>query len=400
MALLADSRDALPARRARDARVAAPADRAATRPAMAASERLSERRHAGRRRVPRGLPRGPLARALARDRSAGRRQEVDLRNLAQLSQYIVQHLRESILVVDTEDRIRLINESAAQTSRRPRRVSGRAARRGSPQLLIYSNLAQRGDGHGGARADVRRRRRRPRDPAALRAARRRSPSPVIVFLEDTSLIAEKVQQSKLAALGRLSASIAHEIRNPVGAMSHAAQLLGESPCSRRRTAAHRDHSQNARPREPDHRERAGAVAARKTRPERLRLAAWLEDFRASSARRCSSSRERAERRRAAAATSKCSVDPTQLAADRLEPLRQRREVRRRHGTARRGRAPHRAPRLRPPALPRSRRPRPRHRPRSTASGSSSRSSRGNARHGPGPVPRARARADQRRDAAL
>ena len=49
-----------------------------------------------------------------------------------------------------------------------------------------------------------------------------------MFLEDTSLIAERVQQSKLAALGRLSASIAHEIRNPVGAMSHAAQLLQES----------------------------------------------------------------------------------------------------------------------------------------------------------------------------
>jgi two-component system sensor histidine kinase PilS (NtrC family) len=55
-----------------------------------------------------------------------------------------------------------------------------------------------------------------------------SPTPVIVFLEDTSLLAERVQQSKLAALGRLSASIAHEIRNPVGAMSHAGQLLGES----------------------------------------------------------------------------------------------------------------------------------------------------------------------------
>jgi two-component system sensor histidine kinase PilS (NtrC family) len=51
---------------------------------------------------------------------------------------------------------------------------------------------------------------------------------VLVFLEDMSLIAEKAQQLKLAALGRLSASIAHEIRNPVGAMSHAAQLLGES----------------------------------------------------------------------------------------------------------------------------------------------------------------------------
>jgi two-component system sensor histidine kinase PilS (NtrC family) len=52
---------------------------------------------------------------------------------------------------------------------------------------------------------------------------------VVIFLEDTSLIAERVQQAKLAALGRLSASIAHEIRNPVGAMSHAGQLLREAP---------------------------------------------------------------------------------------------------------------------------------------------------------------------------
>jgi two-component system sensor histidine kinase PilS (NtrC family) len=55
-----------------------------------------------------------------------------------------------------------------------------------------------------------------------------SPAPVLIFLEDTGLIAEQVQQSKLAALGRLSASIAHEIRTPVGAMSHAGQLLAES----------------------------------------------------------------------------------------------------------------------------------------------------------------------------
>src|SRR5690606_10763915 len=57
----------------------------------------------------------------------------------------------------------------------------------------------------------------------------RGPGPVLAFLEDTSVVAARVQQSKLAALGRLSASIAHEIRNPVGAMSHAGQLLGESP---------------------------------------------------------------------------------------------------------------------------------------------------------------------------
>ncbi len=60
--------------------------------------------------------------------------------------------------------------------------------------------------------------------ARRRGARRRS----LIFLEDMSLIEEKAQQAKLAALGRLSASIAHEIRNPVGAMSHAGQLLAES----------------------------------------------------------------------------------------------------------------------------------------------------------------------------
>ena len=52
--------------------------------------------------------------------------------------------------------------------------------------------------------------------------------PALIFLEDATVMNARVQQSKLASLGRLSASIAHEIRNPVGAMSHAGQLLAES----------------------------------------------------------------------------------------------------------------------------------------------------------------------------
>ena len=54
----------------------------------------------------------PVSSRLRESEALVRRQELDLANLAQLSQYIVQHLRESILVVDPSDRIRLINESA------------------------------------------------------------------------------------------------------------------------------------------------------------------------------------------------------------------------------------------------------------------------------------------------
>ncbi|WP_444895252.1 sensor histidine kinase [Microbulbifer sp. EKSA008] len=51
----------------------------------------------------------------------------------------------------------------------------------------------------------------------------------LVFVEDNRKLAEAAQKLKLASLGQLTASIAHEIRNPLAAIKHAAQLLSESP---------------------------------------------------------------------------------------------------------------------------------------------------------------------------
>jgi two-component system sensor histidine kinase PilS (NtrC family) len=222
----------------------------------------------------------PIARRLRDTEATVRRQQVDLANMAQLSQYIVQNLRESIVVIDHENRIRLINESAAvmlgDRSAYPGALLGEA----SPQLLYLletwrartatpatpSHTFVAADGGHVIQPHF----------APLGGA---EPAPVIVFLEDTELLAAKIQQSKLAGLGRLSASIAHEIRNPVGAMSHAAQLLGESPSlspeDKRLTEIVRTNGDRVR----EIIENVMSMARREnSRPERLVLSTWLAGF--------------------------------------------------------------------------------------------------------------------------
>jgi two-component system sensor histidine kinase PilS (NtrC family) len=231
----------------------------------------------------------PVATRLGESEALVRRQEIDLANLAQLSQYIVQHLRESILVVDPSDRIRLINESAAQMLGDRVAVPGALLGEVSPRLLYLLSTWRSGRDAPPADQDDPRR-AEPGTIVAADGARMIEPhfapvgtgrpAPVLVFLEDTGAIATKVQQSKLAALGRLSASIAHEIRNPVGAMSHAAQLLAESGAlgneDRRLTAIMRTNAARV----SDIIDNVLQLSRREpSRPERLALDEWCEEFR-------------------------------------------------------------------------------------------------------------------------
>lgn len=174
----------------------------------------------------------PLARRIQFSEALARQRGVDLANLSELNQYIVQHLRESIVVVDADNRIRLINASAAQIIGAPPDCHGGAIGAVSSDLADYISDWRRND----ARESHTELTMNAEDESArikahlapLGKGHGRS-GPILVFLEDARLMNARVQQSKLASLGRLSASIAHEIRNPVGAMSHAGQLLAESP---------------------------------------------------------------------------------------------------------------------------------------------------------------------------
>ncbi len=150
---------------------------------------------------------------------------IDLANLQQLNQYVIRQLQSGILVVDHDGVVRLANEHALKLLGLPQAegeslarlcpaLAGQLARwRGNPALQAESiSVAASGAGV---------------TPRFTGMDTSHGPG-TLILLDDDTLLAQQSQQLKLASLGRMSASIAHEIRNPLGAISHAAQLLSES----------------------------------------------------------------------------------------------------------------------------------------------------------------------------
>ena len=149
----------------------------------------------------------------------------DVANLEALNALILQRMRTGILVLDEQHRVLLVNEGARHLLGHDD-LSGKVLDPHCPELIKrlqqwLHNPSMR--------------------PASLKAAandrvlqpsfitlQRGNHQHTLIFLDDISQIAQQAQQLKLASLGRLTAGIAHEIRNPLGAISHAAQLLQES----------------------------------------------------------------------------------------------------------------------------------------------------------------------------
>lgn len=170
-------------------------------------------------------------RAIASEQLA-RQRGTDLANMAQINQLVIQDMQDGVLVVDSNGKIRQRNFIAEKLLA----LKPKSSAFEYPMLEDYAPpLAERlviWHDDNDTNFDLL---KLPESNVLVRTRfvpiKENSRTGVVIFLEDMSRIQAQVQQLKLAALGRLTANIAHEIRNPLSAISHAAELLAEEQSS-------------------------------------------------------------------------------------------------------------------------------------------------------------------------
>lgn len=167
-----------------------------------------------------------LARYARTSETLAEQRTIDLANLSQINELVIRDMQDGMLVVDPEGTIR-------QSNPRVREMLGPMPPGARPPLAQYApELAILLTGWQKAGkapvAPLRARRSGLELAAHFVPIGSGDPPPTVVFLEDVGRQREQAQQLKLVALGRLTASIAHEIRNPLSSINHAAELLAES----------------------------------------------------------------------------------------------------------------------------------------------------------------------------
>ncbi len=147
-----------------------------------------------------------------------------LENMELLNEKIIEHMSTGVMVIDSFQNIRLLNRSAWAHLGMPESYQSRRLEKVSTPLARQLNLWRRKKHY---RAKVFR--NTATGPSLIPSFSKIGDTKEnsIIFLDDTSTLNQRAQNLKLASLGRLTASIAHEIRNPLGALSHAAQLARE-----------------------------------------------------------------------------------------------------------------------------------------------------------------------------
>ena len=151
-------------------------------------------------------------------------------NLAQINELVIRRMRTGVLLVDGTGRVRMANEAAQSLLRSDDSpacpgMHGQVLAQVAPELAMrlaaWLQDGQQNDAPmacGPEQAEV-----LPRFARLLATG-----DATLVFLDDTSLLSRRAESLTLAAMGRFSASLAHEIRNPLAAISYATQLLEES----------------------------------------------------------------------------------------------------------------------------------------------------------------------------
>lgn len=214
-----------------------------------------------------------LARRVIANEELARRRGIDLANQLLVSERVIRDMQDGVMVVDSGEKVRQWNPQAeALLGVRPP---------AQPDLASFSvALAGEYRNFKGESKERMASLRVPGSGALLRArfVHAGENGDVLIYLEDMGRVQQQAQQIKLAALGRLTANIAHEIRNPLSAISHAAELQREENRPEGYARLSRIINDNARRLERLVRDVLELGRRDRASPEPIRLAGFLESF--------------------------------------------------------------------------------------------------------------------------